>query len=89
MPRCWPLLGIALPRALLPGDISFEYDVDGQFVFDVENRRAAGQVHRALPGHAAACVTGDAGEHVCSGCVGIGTTCCRFGRCMLCVSTLA
>ena len=36
MPRRWSVLGIPLPRALLPGDNSFEYDVDGQFVFDVE-----------------------------------------------------
>ncbi|HBS55254.1 MAG TPA: saccharopine dehydrogenase, partial [Stenotrophomonas sp.] len=36
VPRRWSLLGIPLPRALLPGDDSFEYEVDGRFVFDVE-----------------------------------------------------
>ena len=30
------VLGIPLPRALLPGDQSFEYEADGRFVFDVE-----------------------------------------------------
>ena len=36
VPRRWSLMGIPLPRALLPGDDSFEYEVDGRFVFDVE-----------------------------------------------------
>ncbi|MEG0186268.1 MAG: DUF4166 domain-containing protein [Stenotrophomonas sp.] len=36
VPRRWSLLGIPLPRRLLPGDNSFECDVDGEFVFDVE-----------------------------------------------------
>ena len=36
VPRSWSVLGIPLPRALLPGDQSFEYEVDGRFVFDVE-----------------------------------------------------
>ncbi|WMJ69995.1 SDR family oxidoreductase [Stenotrophomonas sp. 24(2023)] len=36
VPRRWSLLGIPLPRALLPGDASFEYEQDGHFVFDVE-----------------------------------------------------
>ena len=36
VPRRWSLLGTPLPRALLPGDQSFEYEVDGRFVFDVE-----------------------------------------------------
>ncbi|AWH54173.1 saccharopine dehydrogenase [Stenotrophomonas sp. ESTM1D_MKCIP4_1] len=36
VPRRWSLLGIPLPRALLPGDQSFEYEEDGRFVFDVE-----------------------------------------------------
>ncbi|WP_369040262.1 SDR family oxidoreductase [Stenotrophomonas maltophilia] len=36
VPRRWSLLGIPLPRCLLPGDNSFESEVDGQFVFDVE-----------------------------------------------------
>lgn len=36
VPRSWSVLGIPLPRALLPGDQSFEYEADGRFVFDVE-----------------------------------------------------
>lgn len=36
VPRRWSLLGIPLPRPLLPGENSFESEVDGRFVFDVE-----------------------------------------------------
>ncbi|WP_333623726.1 DUF4166 domain-containing protein, partial [Stenotrophomonas indicatrix] len=36
VPRRWSILGLPLPRALMPGDNSFEYEVDGRFVFDVE-----------------------------------------------------
>ena len=36
VPRRWSILDLPLPRALMPGDNSFEYEVDGRFVFDVE-----------------------------------------------------
>lgn len=36
VPRRWSVLGLPLPHSLLPGDKSFEYEVDGRFVFDVE-----------------------------------------------------
>ncbi|MNM15569.1 hypothetical protein D3C81_257960 [compost metagenome] len=36
VPRRWSILGMPLPRALLPGENSFEHEVDGRFVFDVE-----------------------------------------------------
>ena len=36
VPRRWSLLGIPMPRALLPTGASFETERDGQFHFDVE-----------------------------------------------------
>lgn len=36
VPRRWSVLGIPLPRALLPGGVSFETERDGEFAFDVE-----------------------------------------------------
>lgn len=38
VPRRWSLLGIPMPRFLMPGGISFETDADGKFRFDVEIR---------------------------------------------------
>ena len=35
-PRGWSIFGVSLPRALLPSGESFETQVDGRFVFDVE-----------------------------------------------------
>lgn len=36
VPRRWSLLGVPLPKALLPRGTTFETDVDGRFVFNVE-----------------------------------------------------
>lgn len=36
VPRRWSCLGIPLPKALLPKGTTFETEVDGRFVFDVE-----------------------------------------------------
>lgn len=36
VPRRWSCLGIPLPNALLPKGTTFETEVDGRFVFDVE-----------------------------------------------------
>ncbi len=36
VPRRWSLLGVPMPRFLLPRGVSFETEVDGQFRFDVE-----------------------------------------------------
>jgi hypothetical protein len=36
VPRRWSLLGIVMPRFLLPKGLSFETERDGQFCFDVE-----------------------------------------------------
>lgn len=35
IPRRWAFLGIPLPKVLLPGGDSFEYEADGRFHFDV------------------------------------------------------
>ncbi|WP_176228560.1 DUF4166 domain-containing protein [Roseovarius litorisediminis] len=34
-PRRWSVLGLPLPKALLPGGASFEHASDGHFNFDV------------------------------------------------------
>jgi hypothetical protein len=36
IPRRWALLGLPMPKALLPGGLTFETEQDGQFCFDVE-----------------------------------------------------
>ena len=36
IPRRWSCLGLPLPRRLLPKGTSFETEVDGRFVFNVE-----------------------------------------------------
>lgn len=36
IPRRWSLLGIPLPKSLMPSGKSFETEADGQFCFDVE-----------------------------------------------------
>lgn len=36
IPRRWSLLGISMPRFLLPSGKSFETEENGQFCFDVE-----------------------------------------------------
>ena len=36
VPRRWSLLGIPLPRTLLPNGTGFETEEDGRFRFDVE-----------------------------------------------------
>jgi hypothetical protein len=36
VPRRWFCLGIPMPKALLPKGTTFETEVDGRFVFDVE-----------------------------------------------------
>ncbi len=36
VPRRWSLLGVPLPKCLLPKGTTFETECDGQFVFDVE-----------------------------------------------------
>lgn len=35
-PRAWSIFGVPLPGALLPSGESFETQIDGRFVFDVE-----------------------------------------------------
>lgn len=36
IPRRWSMLGVPLPRALLPKGMSFETEIDGRFTFDVD-----------------------------------------------------
>ncbi len=36
VPRRWSLLGVPLPKTLLPRGTTFETEVDGRFVFNVE-----------------------------------------------------
>ena len=36
IPRRWSLLGVPMPRFLLPTGLSFETEQEGQFCFDVE-----------------------------------------------------
>lgn len=36
IPRRWSLLGVPMPRALMPAGTSFETDADGKFQFEVE-----------------------------------------------------
>lgn len=38
VPRRWSLLGVPMPRFLMPGGPSFETDADGKFAFNVEIR---------------------------------------------------
>ncbi|MEH6478139.1 MAG: DUF4166 domain-containing protein [Sneathiella sp.] len=38
IPRRWEVLGIPLPRMLLPSGESFEYEQDGKFIFDIAIR---------------------------------------------------